>query len=351
MSGKLRLGIVGVGGMGIANYHARSFLETGRVELVACCDIRPEALATFGDRFGVPNRYENAQTMFETSSLDLVAICTNETVHAPLTILAAQYAPKAILCEKPMAMSLEEADAMEEACQKNGVRLFVGHQRRYVSQYAMAKELLPQVGEIVEIEASTHPGSSLLVDGTHTVDLIRFFLDDVSAEWVFGQVDARTGRVGWGHLLEDASLAMIRFQNGVRAVLTTGGHIAPRREALRSVEPEAYHRFWILGTRGVLEVNGDGKVGERPLVRLVSDSGENVPEITPGWYRGLSPHADLLRALDDGGPHLLDGSSARATLEILMAVYESARCRRLITLPLENRKNPFLDGERNVVRR
>lgn len=350
---KLRLGIVGVGGMGIANYHARSFLETGRVELVACCDIRAEALAAFGDRFGVPNRYENAQAMFEASHLDLVAICANETVHAPLTILAANYAPKAILCEKPMAMSLEEADAMLEACQKSGVRLFVGHQRRYVAQYALARELLLSgaVGELLEIEASTHPGSSLLVDGTHTVDLIRFFLGDAPVEWVFGQVEARTGRVGWGHPLEDASLAMIRFQTGIRAVLTTGGHLSPRREALRPVEPEAYHRFWVLGTRGVLEVNGDGKVGERPLVRLVSDSGENIPEVTPGWYRGLSPHADLLRALEDGGPHLLDGLSARATLEILMAVYESARCRRLITLPLENRKNPFLDGKWDVAGR
>jgi len=343
MNKKLRLGIIGVGGMGIANYHARSFLETGRVELVACCDINPEALVSFGERFGVAHRYEDAKTMLEASALDLVAVCTNETVHAPLTELAAQYAPKAILCEKPMAMNLGEADAMLEACRRNGVRLVIGHQRRYLAQYAVAKELLKSgvVGDVLEVEASAHPGSSLMVDGTHTVDLIRFFLDDLAAEWVFGQVDARTGRMGWGHALEDASVSLIRFESGVRAVLTTGGHISPKREALRAVEPEAYHRFWIVGTRGALEVNGDGRVGDRPLVRILNGNRTTVPEITPGWYRGISPHADLLRALDDGGPHLLDGTSARATLEILMAVYESACRNRLIALPLENRKNPL----------
>ena len=341
---KYRVAFIGVGGMGIAYYHANCFVADDRAELVACCDINREALDKFGERFEISGRYEDADAMLAGASPDVVVIGTNETLHARMTILAAKHAPKAILCEKPMAMHLGEADAMIAACEEHAVLLLIGHQRRYNSQYAVAKERLDSgaVGDLTQIIARGHPGSSLMVDGTHTVDLIRFYADDAPVEWVMAQVESTSGRSGWGHVLEDATLSVFKFQTGVRATLTTGGRSASGEESLGDAEAVNYHRITLLGSNGYIEVYGDGVVDGQPFVRVVSsDSG--IEEITKGggWHNGLSPQSALLNTLDDGSPHLLHAESARATLEVIMAVYESARVGRVVPLPLGNAENPL----------
>ncbi len=347
MPDKLRVGIVGVGGMGIAKYHAREFLADERADLVACCDIQPEALAAFAAEHGTREQYSDYEAMLSEAGLDIVVICTNDVLHAEMTVQAAAHRPKAILCEKPMAMSLGEADAMLEACARNGVLLIIGHQRRYMPQYARAKELLQEgaIGELEQIQIAAHPGCSLLPDGTHCVDLIRFYVDDIPAEWLMGQIDARTKRVHWGHVLEDAAIVLIKFASGVRAWLTQGGYITPAGEPLGTppFSPAQYVRIALHGSRGRIEVDGDQAVEGRPLLRVVRGGEVEVVPLEPGqWHRGLSPQVDLLNALEDGHRHLLAGESARADLELLMAVYESARLRRLVVLPLENRENPFM---------
>ena len=346
MAGKLRVGMVGVGGMRIADYHAREFAGDERAEIVACCDIQPEATEAFAERHGIPAQYADYATMLAEAGLDIVVICTNETLHAEMTVQAATHRPRAILCEKPMAMSLAEADAMLEACGQNDVLLVIAHQRRYVPQYARAKEVLQAgaIGELEHLHVAAHPGCSLLPDGTHCVDLIRFYVDDAPAEWLLGQIEARTHREHWGHVLEDAALALIKFATGVRAWLTQGSLLTPAQEPLGTpmFPYDQYVRITLHGPRGRIEIDGDHAVEDRPLLRVVrGDELEVVPLDHGRWHRGLSPQVDLLNALEDGHRHQLDGESARADLELLMAVYESSRLRRLITFPLEKGENPF----------
>ncbi len=344
MAENYRVAFIGVGGMGIAFYHAGCFAADDRAELVACCDINREAVDKFGDRFEIAARYEDADEMLAAMSPEVVVIGTNETVHARLTILAAGHSPQAIICEKPMAMDLGEADAMIAACEENGVLLIIGHQRRYNTQYAVAKERLDAgaIGDLTQIIARGHPGSSLMVDGTHTVDLIRFYADDAPIDWVMAAVESTSRRTGWGHVLEDATLSTFKFGTGLRATLTTGGVPASAKESLGDAEGVNYHRITLLGTKGYIEVYGDGVVEDQPFVRVVS-SDEGVEDFTDGggWRNGLSPQSALLDTLEDGSPHLLMASSARATLEVLMAVYESARLGQVIPLPLENADNPL----------
>jgi predicted dehydrogenase len=343
-----RVAIIGVGGMGIANYHAQAFLDTGKAAIAGICDIQREALHACGERLRVPpeRRYEDHARMLAEVRPDVVVVCTNETLHARLTVEAAAHRPRAILCEKPMAMSLGEADAMVEACAREGVLLVIGHQRRYMPQYARARELLRDgaIGTLEQIQSMGHATSSLMVDGTHSVDLVRFYAGDTPAEWVLGQVDARSRRVGWGHVLEDAALALVGFEGGVRAwVATGGGGATPGREGLGArVTGRNYHRILLHGTAGRIEIAGDAAAEGEPLLRVVRGGGTEAVDLPAGgWHRGLSPQAELLQCLEDGHAHPLDGRSARATLEILMATYESARTRRVVALPLDNRGNPL----------
>lgn len=347
----LRTGIVGVGGMGIANYHARALAEEELVELVACCDINVEALHSFGEKHGIPHRYTSYDEMFQRENLDIIVICTNELWHAPITIQAASYRPRAIICEKPMAMNLAEADAMLEACEQNGVVLIIGHQRRYMPQYARAKELLQggAIGSLEQIWATGHAFTSLMVDGTHTVDLMRYYADDAPIEWVMGQADARTERIGWKHVLEDAAIALMKFETGVRGLLTVGGgHTNSAKEALGTSARFEYHRIVLQGSTGVIDIRGDSPIDGIPLVSLIKGDKSEAVDLFTGqdgkmqrWHQGLSPHADLIRCLNEGSTHPLSGQSARATLEVLMAVYESSRLRRMITLPMDNLENPL----------
>ena len=142
MAKKYRVAFIGVGGMGIAYYHANCFVADDRAELVACCDINREALDKFGERFEISGRYEDADAMLAGASPDVVVIGTNETLHARMTILAAKHAPKAILCEKPMAMKLGDARRMAAAAASAGVCLTIGFVRRFCPQWGKMKSII-----------------------------------------------------------------------------------------------------------------------------------------------------------------------------------------------------------------
>src|SRR5690606_22556262 len=120
------------------------------------------ALSSFAEKFGIRRTYDDFDAMLEDEALDIVVICTAELLHAPMTIRAASHGPKAIICEKPMAMNLAEADEMISACDRNQVTLVIGHQRRYKPQYARARELVREgaIGRVEHIHASGHARSS-----------------------------------------------------------------------------------------------------------------------------------------------------------------------------------------------
>jgi predicted dehydrogenase len=342
----------------ISGAHASGYIANPGIELIACADISSEALEKFGTAYKIPQerRYLNYEQMMDRERPDLVSICSLHHLHAPMTIAVAAYKPKAILCEKPIALSLGEADAMIDACKRSGTLLIIGHQRRFCPQYIAAYNALKagEIGELVTIETHGHPGCSLLVDGTHTVDLIRWFADESPIEWVMGQIDVRERRTAWGSYVENAAFTIYRFQNGVRAFMTLGHLLSSKDKTSRDplwpdVPPGSYHLFTLRGTKGEIQIDGDAPVEGRPWVRLIKDG--VAKEIPLEWQRrgnpDKSPHALLTQAIIDslekGVPHTLEATSARATLEVLMAVYESSRRRAIVELPLEISENPMFE--------
>src|SRR6266540_1030899 len=114
----------------IARAHARGYQMVPRTEVVAAADVNPEALAGFGDEFGVPaeHRYADYRDLLAREQPDIVSVCSHPPLHAPMVLAAARHRPRAILCEKPIALTLPEADAMIAACRAVGTLLVVGHQ-------------------------------------------------------------------------------------------------------------------------------------------------------------------------------------------------------------------------------
>jgi predicted dehydrogenase len=342
-----RVAVIGCGG--IARAHANAYTNLPQCMLVAAADISRDALADFGRQYGVEHLYTSYEEMLTAERPDIVSVCTWPPLHAAPVIAAARAGVKGIICEKPMAPTLAEADRMNEAARAAGTVLIVGHQRRFSARYSQARQLIEAgtIGEVEEVLAICN--GDLLTDGTHAVDLARFLVGDLPVAWVFGQVDLRqptvrnTARVGYqqwqqtglryGHPIEGGALAQIQFVDGPRALLETG----------MAARPLGYQRFRILGNRGRIEISGDPGP-DRPEFLRVWGHGE------PDWRDVDLERKDafkaqvqaLLESITSGKPHLLSGTSARATLEVLIGIMESAFRHERVTLPISTADHPLL---------
>src|SRR5262245_17110496 len=212
-----RAGIIGCGS--IAAAHARGYEGVPAIELVAVADPVERARRGLQEQFGIARGYADADEMLRAEGLDLVSICLWHPLHAEFTALAARHRPKAILCEKPMATCLAEADAMVGACEANGVKLAIGHQRRFNRSWTRARELLAEGAIGAPLLVTVETGDGLLNCGTHVVDAIRYLLGDPETEWVTGAVERDTDRWERGIRIEDAGMGLVRFRGGAQALI------------------------------------------------------------------------------------------------------------------------------------
>src|SRR5207302_10916231 len=129
MTGRVRFGIVGTGG--IANTHAAALAALADdAELVACCDVAPERVASFAERWGVRGQYDSARSMLDGGGLDVICVCTPHPQHAEPLILAAERGIHGVV-EKPLTATVEQADRVLEAAAKHGTLISTMAQRRW----------------------------------------------------------------------------------------------------------------------------------------------------------------------------------------------------------------------------
>jgi predicted dehydrogenase len=342
---RLRAAIIGCGK--ISRPHARAYREVEATELVAAADISQPAREAFAAELGLERVYADAAEMLSKEKPDIVSVCTWPPHHADLTVAACRAGVRAVLCEKPIAVHLADADRMIEAARASGTLLCVNHQRRFTPRYLAAREYI-DAGAIGLVRHVTGIcGGDLLTDGTHLIDLTRYLLGDLPIEWVFGglertkrqKVDAVRGMgfAEWyttgkryGHHVEGGTLALLQFQGGVRANLEIGNLARP-----------AYQKFVVEGADGRVEISGDRwSPGEPELRLLQAHGGLTVPKLGPNRAMAANVEA-IVDALESGATHTLRADSARATLEAIMAIYQSALDRRRVDLPFERPDSPF----------
>jgi predicted dehydrogenase len=319
-----RVGIIACGG--IARAHAKGWTQTEGVEITALADSNPQALAEFGETYGVApeRRYLDYRAMLDREHPDIVSVCSWHGQHAEMTVAAAARKPKVILCEKPMATSLGEADAMITACQRNNVRLAVGHMRRFYHGWEQARQLVADgaIGAPLRVWSLIHDG--LLNWGTHTIDGMRFVLGDPAAEWVFGAVERKSDRYERGLRIEDAGVGTIAFAGGILVSLVD------------DLTPYGSINFQITGSDGILEVDEDNlKLFNRGTRGWQTIEFEHIDPFV-GQARGIVDWLDGKVEYYRG-----EGTQGRATLEILMAIYESVRTHGVVRMPLRTRVNPL----------
>jgi predicted dehydrogenase len=372
-----RVGIIGCGrrpsvdpatgrrsGYGIAESHANGYAAFGRTKLAAAADVDPENLADFIARRALPaaGGYTDYREMLAREALDIVSVCTWPALHPQMVVDAAAAGLQAILCEKPMALTLPECDRMLAACAQHGVKLVVNHQRRFGAPFQFAKRLVQEgaIGDVQRVEGWI-PRGTLLDWGTHWFDMFLFYLDQEPVTWMLGQADRREPRVLFGVPSETQTVTVWEHRNGVRGFMETGV-ASPGQPANR-----------IIGTQGVIEVGpqpptavqsqgqqapavreypGPGPAADArrppnaglpaspaPVVRaqLRGDTSWHVPSIDEGIHGSQNFQrsvAELVAAIEQDREPLHNGRNARQALELILAGYESAYRRRRVDLPL-----------------
>jgi predicted dehydrogenase len=178
----LRTAIIGVGSMG--RRHLQAVGDLG-LDLVAICDQRPESLSLAATEQNVSGaaQFQNASEMLEQAQPECVIVATTAPSHCEYTCAAAAAGVTFILCEKPMATSLDQCDRMIQVCAERGVELAINHPMRFMEQYTESKRLAQSeaFGGLTSITVVAG-NLGLAMNGTHLFEMFRFMTDEAPAE-------------------------------------------------------------------------------------------------------------------------------------------------------------------------
>jgi predicted dehydrogenase len=350
----LNIGLVGTGS--IARFHLAAFQQFPEiVQLKAVCDIRKEAMERFAQQANVNARFTDFSEMLQKADIDAVIICTTHDQHEP-QVLAAAKAGKHILLEKPMGRNIRECRNMLAATEKAGVTFMIGQDLRYLPHTRAIKSLI-DTGEIGTVRVtrcdliwnkpapSAFPpghwlrdgalaGGGLLISGIiHQVDLLRYFIGDVS------QVSGvcRTVHPGFINNTEEYACATLEFESGVI------GNITLISSSTRNQYGSQYVIFGDQGT--IYSTPSENQVlqfGAGLVASANHDKSEgvfgNFAPITPvsTGLAGDDPFVnEILHFADccrDRTEPLTSGKENLGTVKVIYGIYESARTGKKIDL-------------------
>jgi predicted dehydrogenase len=306
--------------------HAESYQTTPGFDLISASNRSQEKLDDFGARRGVKALYIDFREMLRQEQPDVVSVCSQSPEKADITIAAAEAGVKAIVVEKAMATSMAEADAMTDACERNGVLLVVNHPYRFSPIVREAKQRVDEgaIGEVTNV--TVHAGGGMLHIGTHTFDMMGFFAGNAA------EVDARVPDYAAGKDLPAAGL--IRFAAGVTGLFDHTHRVQQTIE--------------VRGKNGYLTFSG--MVGDGWLYEVEPEYSESAKRKSPNRLRPVpiegQPHdmsttqrmlAELHTTLSTGAPFISTARDGAAALELGLACYASHLASGPVQIPLPDR--------------
>ena len=308
--------------------HAEAVSANQRCQLVAGVNRGREKLDAFGQRFGVDALFQDYRKMLAEVRPDVCIIATHPELHGEMVeACAAVTSTRAIICEKPMALSLEECDRMISACETAGVLLQINHNRLWHPEWILAKKLLDDgaIGRLNYIHCFMNGGKPspswrsdnegpLLHDFTHYFDLMDLYGGAV--DWLCGMAEQR--QRPWA--VEDFAASFMRFKSAVTGVI----HASELTEYTENA-------FVLNGSTGVIRMIGE----QVHLLQATPsehdpDSGfrwSALEESTVNHPPAVSTYCvaldELLDALEGKTALRSDGRVGRRSLEIVSGIYQS----------------------------
>jgi UDP-N-acetyl-2-amino-2-deoxyglucuronate dehydrogenase len=331
----LNFALVGCGR--IAKRHSE-LLGLNQIEgasLVGLCDIVEEKAKDLGNQFNIPY-YTDMDKMMQSESIDVVVVLTPSGLHAKHVVNLAQYG-KHLMVEKPMALTVEDAESMIYACDQNNIKLFVIKQNRFNVPVVKLREVLEsgRFGKLilgtVRVRWARHQayydqdpwrgtwamdGGVLTNQASHHVDMLQWMMGDV--ESVFAKISTALADIE----TEDTAIVTLKFKSGALGVI----------EATTATRPANLEgSISILGENGTVVVGGvavnemktwNFKDEQQGDLEVLESFSVNPPNVYGFGHQAYYEH--VVNCIDFESANLVDGLQGRKSIELISAIYESA---------------------------
>lgn len=346
----------------IAANHVKAVLNNG-LEFAAVCDVKEAQIVNLLAKHGLEKepsirRYTDYKKMIEENELDLAAIATESGAHAEIALYCIDHGINCIV-EKPIAMSIQDADEIVRRSEEKGVKVCACHQNRFnIAVQEMRKAL--DAGRFGKLShGSVHvrwnrnrdyyaqapwrgkwasDGGALMNQCIHGIDLLRWMLGD-EVEEVYGQ----TRQQFHDYLeAEDIGMAVVRFKNGAIATIEGTTNVYPR-----NLEETLY----LFGEKGTVKLGGTSTnnidVWQFADETEADDKNKGLKEATSNVYGNghTSLYADMIEAIEKDRKPYVDAVAGRNALELVLAVYKSQKEGKPVKLPLEVFSSTDMTGE------
>jgi UDP-N-acetyl-2-amino-2-deoxyglucuronate dehydrogenase len=331
---KIKFALLGCGRISKRHSELLGENQISNAELVAVCDTDIEKAEIISKKYSIPS-YECMHEMMRNEDIDVVVILTESGLHAKHTIELSKYGSH-IVVEKPMALSLEDADNMISACDKNGIKLFVIKQNRFNLPVVQLRKALEE-GRFGKLFLGTvrvrwcRPqeyydqdpwrgtwaldGGVLTNQASHHIDLLEWMMGDVVS------VFAKSVNAIADIEAEDTAVVILKFKNGALGVI----------EATTAIRPKDLEgSISILGEKGSVEIGGfavnemktwnfeEEKKDDKDVLEKFS---VNPPNVYGFGHKEYYDH--VVECIKNGSSQLVDGLKGRKSLELINAIYES----------------------------
>ncbi|MEN6314490.1 MAG: Gfo/Idh/MocA family oxidoreductase [Clostridiaceae bacterium] len=340
--GKLGFGIIGCGM--IANSHANAVRSLDKAELIGVTDVNENARKAFAEKYKTQS-FASPEELLATPQIDVVCICTPSGLHAPLALMAAN-AGKNIVVEKPMAITLKDCDDIIKACEANKIKMAVISQLRFTDAMNKIKDAIGRnlLGRLVMGDVymkyyrspeyygnggwrgtlKMDGGGALMNQGIHGIDLLLYIMGPVKT--VFGRAKTLVRNIE----VEDTASALLEFENGALGVI----------QGTTSIYPGTPRRIEINGDKGSIILEEDtifkwdieGQVCPSDIIigHTSAGSSNNPAAIRPEGH--IKQIGDLIDAIIHDRKPLVDQYEGRKPVELILAIYESSKTDKIITL-------------------
>jgi predicted dehydrogenase len=339
----LRFALVGCGRIAKRHSELLGLNQIKNATLVAVCDLVEEKARKIGSLYSIPF-YTDMHVMMSSNDIDVVVVLTESGNHAKHVIELSKY-KKHIIVEKPMALTLEDADTMISACDEAGIKLFIVKQNRFNLPVIKLKEamVLGRFGKLVLATIRVRwcrdqsyydqdpwrgtwalDGGVLTNQASHHVDLL---------EWMIGEVDtvyALASTALANIEAEDTAVVALKFKNGALGLI----------EATTAIRPKDLEgSISVVGEGGVVEIGGFA-VNEMKVWNFINTLKEdkevidkysvNPPNVYGFGHQAYYEH--VVDCLKNDKKHLVDGLEGRKSLELINAIYESIETGKEVSL-------------------
>ncbi|MDP1442149.1 Gfo/Idh/MocA family protein [Priestia megaterium] len=341
----VKVGIIGCGSIA-QHRHLPEYKMNKEVEIVAVCDINEQRAIEVAEQYGA-KAYINYEELLVSGTVDAVSVCTPNYLHAPISIAALKSGVH-VLCEKPMATSKEEAQAMIQASKESGKKLMIGHNQRFVSSHQKARQLIEngEIGKVYSFRTAFGHGGpeQWSVDGkeswffkkdeafigamgdlgVHKTDLLRYILGEEIVEvGTFVQTSAKDFAN-----VDDNAVCVLKTENGIIGTLAASWAYVGKED----------NSTIIYGEKGILRLEdhptyslivqyATGEVENYELGKIQSndEGGQNNTQVIEQFINAI---------VEDKEP-AVSGEEGAKSLTVILAALESHESKQIVSAVLE----------------